>query len=132
MAARGSAAAAADAARAGNDLDKPPTRRLAEAVLRAAIAGGATELHLTPAARSGNVRFFAGDQLRREVALRPFPFGLLFTRIKEMAGLPADSGGAPCAVGSFRLSHGNGRYGVLVTVTQTPWGETVALALAAE
>lgn len=104
-----------------------PISRIIAVLLRDAIGQNVGEL--TFASGPFRTRVLFGEGQDERLTLPRFHAPLLLLRLRGLCGLQSVGGSYP-QQGSFAVVAGKNRYGVLVTITMTPWGEQATLNLA--
>lgn len=104
-----------------------PIALLLGLLIREAVQEKVSEVIIAPGGFDTRVVF--REQEAERLRLRRFHAPLLTQRLRDLCGLPAARGYYP-QQGSFTLLRSKARYGVQVTITQTPWGEQSVLTIA--
>ena len=112
----------------GEPIEATPAPRFLELTLRAAIAEGASDVHIEPDARSPRVRFRVDGILAERVAPPAWLAGRVIGRIKAMAGLALGECLFP-QDGVFDFATPAGPVAVRVSILPTARGECAVLRL---
>ena len=104
-----------------------PIALLLGLLIREAVEAEMSTVTIVPGGFDTRVLLGGGETER--LHLRRFHAPLLTQRLRDLCGLPAARGYYP-QQGSFTLLRSNARYGVQVTITQTPWGEQSLITIA--
>ncbi|HEV7509244.1 MAG TPA: GspE/PulE family protein [Thermoanaerobaculia bacterium] len=109
-------------------MEATPAPRFLELTLKAALAEGASDVHIEPDLRSPRVRFRVDGLLAERVAPPPWLVGRVLGRIKAMAGLALGECLFP-QDGVFDFSTAEGPVAVRVSILPTARGECAVLRL---
>jgi general secretion pathway protein E len=124
------AAAGEPSLRPGEAIEATPAPRFLDLTLRAALAAGASDVHIEPDPRAPRVRFRVDGLLSERVAPPPWLAGRVIGRIKALAGLALGDCLFP-QDGAFELPTAAGPVAVRVSILPTARGECAVLRLLA-
>jgi type II secretory ATPase GspE/PulE/Tfp pilus assembly ATPase PilB-like protein len=112
----------------GEPMAETPAPRFLELTLKAAIAEGASDVHIEPDLRSPRVRFRVDGILAERVAPPPWLVGRVIGRVKAMAGLALGECLFP-QDGVFDFPTASGPVAIRVSILPTARGECAVLRL---
>jgi type II secretory ATPase GspE/PulE/Tfp pilus assembly ATPase PilB-like protein len=112
----------------GEAMEATPAPRFLELTLKAAVAEGASDVHIEPDLRSPRVRFRVDGILAERVAPPPWLVGRVIGRVKAMAGLALGECLFP-QDGVFDFPTAAGPVAIRVSILPTARGECAVLRL---
>jgi general secretion pathway protein E len=112
----------------GEAMEATPAPRFLELTLKAAIAEGASDVHIEPDPRSPRVRFRVDGILAERVAPPPWLVGRVIGRVKALAGLALGECLFP-QDGVFDFPTATGPVAIRVSILPTARGECAVLRL---
>ncbi len=112
----------------GESMEASPAPRFLDLTLRAALAEGASDVHLEPDARAPRVRFRVDGILAERVAPPPWLAGRILGRVKAMAGLALGECLFP-QDGAIDFPTAAGPVAIRVSILPTARGECAVLRL---
>jgi type II secretory ATPase GspE/PulE/Tfp pilus assembly ATPase PilB-like protein len=113
---------------AGEPMEGTPAPRFLELTLKAAIAEGASDVHIEPDLRSPRVRFRVDGILAERIAPPPWLVGRVIGRVKALAGLALGECLFP-QDGVFDFPTAAGPVAIRVSILPTARGECAVLRL---
>ncbi len=112
----------------GEAVEASPAPRFLDLTLRAALAEGASDVHIEPDPRAPRVRFRVDGLLAERVAPPPWLVGRVIGRVKALAGLALGECLFP-QDGVFEVAAPAGAVAVRVSILPTARGECAVLRL---
>jgi type IV pilus assembly protein PilB len=109
-------------------LVKAPVTKIVAVIIRHAIEGTASDIHIEPSSKQVRVRYRIGEQLHTTLLLPAEMMTAIVSRVKVLAGLPINPTGVP-QEGRFVFTTDQQSYSVRVACLPTLAGERVTLQL---
>ena len=109
-------------------LAKAPITKIVAVIIRHAIEGKATDIHIEPGAKQVRVRYRINGQLHTTLLLAADMLTTIVARVKILAGMPVEPAAVP-QEGRFTFTGEEETYRVRVTTMPTLSGERITLQL---
>jgi len=105
-------------------LAEAPVNKMVAVIMRHAIDGAASDIHIEPGAKHLRVRYRIDGQLHTSLLLPASSISALASRLKILANMPVSASNLP-QTGRFSLPVEDQTYSIRVNITPTISGEYV-------